>query len=668
MNRTLGIFGALALLCTAPAAAQNLIPQPVSVEWGEGFVALIPYRVIEATHGELAPLADYLEGAIPGGRVRLTLDGASDLPAGGYRLTVAPERVVVAGRDYGGVWNGIQTLMQLFPAEVYSGSTGTPSAQFTLPVVTIEDWPAMEYRGVMLDVARTFVPKEQVMRLIDNIARHKINKFHWHLADDEGWRIEIKSYPRLTEIGAWRGGDSPVFPVYGEWDTKYGGFYTQDEIREVVAYAAVRGVEVIPEIDLPGHSRAAAIAYPEILCGYTPDLTASGGYDTRNVWCVAREENYAMLDSIIREVAALFPSKTFHLGGDEVETGAWRACPHCKALMAERGITDAARLQDIFMARVIEIAARHGKNAGVWNEAAAGGGIARSTTVWGWESLAAAKRVAADGYPTVVCAGEYFYFDMRQSPRDIGHIWAGIVTLEKVYSFSPAALGFTTAAQANLRGVEATLFHELGLENGPGYVDYQLFPRVCALAEVGWAPATRRSWDDFERRLTQRSPRPGGFDDAPSHLERLAAMGIAYRAAEPVPDPGLARLKTPAVSFTSSMTARERDPFSRVSGYSGAARTTRSVGEGDWLLWTFAEPVTASRIDIKTGYDHLQRGGVPVGRVEVSYDGSTFETAARMHDLKATLTPDRPVKAIRIVSESPYNGETFTIIQPLKIR
>jgi hexosaminidase len=647
-------------------AAQNLIPQPVSVKWGEGVAALTTVGAAEVTHLELAPLADHLLGMIPAGRVRLSFEGAEDLPAGGYRLSVAPELITIAGRDYGGVWNGIQTLLQLFPADVYRGANAL-SANITLPVVTIEDWPAMEHRGVMLDVARTFVPKEQVMRLVDNIARHKINKFHWHLADDEGWRIEIKSYPRLTEIGAWRGGDSPLFPVYGAWEEKYGGFYTQDEISEVVAYAALRGVEVIPEIDLPGHSRAAAIAYPEILCGYTPNLTASGGYDTRNMWCVAREENYAMLDAIIGEVAALFPSPTFHLGGDEVETGAWRACPHCKALMAERDITDAARLQDIFMERVIDIAARHGKDAAVWSEAADSRAIPKSTTVWAWKNPArAARAYAAAGYPTVVCAGEYFYFDMRQSARDIGHTWAGVVTLEKVYSFSPAALGFTAAETANVRGVQATLFHELGLENGPGYVDYQLFPRVCALAEVGWTPAEQRSWEDFNRRLTERSARPGGSAGSPSHLDRLAAMGIAYRAAEPAPD--TAPLKTPAVTFTSSLTAREREPFSRVSAYSGAARTIRSVVEGDWLLWTFAQPVTASRIDIKTGYDHLQRGGIPSGRVEVSYDGTTFETATRMHDLKATLATDRPVRAIKIVSESPCNGETFTIIQPLKIR
>jgi hexosaminidase len=686
--------------------AQNLVPKPVSVIRGEGVVTLEPFRAIGVSHSELTPLASYLADHMPVGRVTLSLnnDNRPTLPAGGYRLEVKADRTTISGTDYNGVWNGIQTLLQLCPAEIYSngsesgshpGGVNYTTGPITLPVVTIEDWPAMSYRGVMLDVARTFVPKEEVKRLIDNISHHKINKFHWHLADDEGWRVEIKSFPRLTEVGAWRGGDSRVMPVYGAWERRYGGFYTQDEIREVVAYAAVRGVEVIPEIDLPGHSRAAAIAYPSILCDYTPDLKASADYDTRNVWCVAREENYAMLDSIVREVAALFPSPVMHLGGDEVLTGQWKQCTHCKALMAEKKLTDAARLQDIFMARVIDIAARHGKKAGVWNEAAKSGTIPRTTTVWGWETPAAARAVAAKGYPTVFCAGSYFYFDMRQSARDIGHTWAGVVPLEKVYGFTPAAVGFTAAEEANVAGVEATFFSELLLENSrPGeehgvrdFLDYQLFPRVCALAEVGWTPAASRSWSDFQSRLTGRpaaattstaaTTAAASADKGPSHFDRLAAMGIGYRAAEPSPSAAhfgraatpAAPLKKPAATLTSSLSANAKYPFANAAAYISAARTNAAPVENDWFLWKFAAPVAASRIDIRTGHNHLQRCGVAAGRVEVSYNGTDFESAARFHDLRATveLDPARPIRAIKIVNEAHGNGENTIIIQPLKI-
>jgi hypothetical protein len=283
--------------------------------------------------------------------------------------------------------------------------------------------------------------------------------------------------------------------------------------------------------------------------------------------------------------------------------------------------------------------------------------------VWGWETPAAARAVAAAGYPMVYCAGSYFYFDQRQGPRDRGHIWAGVVPLEKVYGFSTAAVGFTPAEAANVVGVEGTFFGELLLENGLEFLDYQLFPRVCALAEVGWTPADKRTWDDFEQRLKQ--PASG----VPSHFDRLAAMGIAYRSAEPAVI-AEAPLKKPSTTFTSSLTEREREPFSRVAGYSGAARTTAAPIDGDWFLWTFAAPVAASQIDVKTGYDHLQRGGFPKGRVEVSYDGATFETAAAFHDLKArvNLDPARPIRALKIVNESHGNGESFTIVQPLKIR
>jgi len=645
---------ALAAAPAEPVHAQNFVPQPVSVEWGEATARLLPYPAVMAADAELAPLAEWLRGWLRAGRVRLSLDAPAEIPAEGYRLEVAEDgAITVAGRDYGGVWNGLQTLSQMMDGELKG----------TLRTCVIEDWPRMEYRGVMLDVARTFIPKNDVMRLIDRLARHKINRFHWHLTDDEGWRVEIRAYPRLTEIGAWRGPDEPIKPVYGAWDERYGGFYTQDDIREVVAFAAVRGVEIIPEIDLPGHSRAAARAYPEVLCDYTPSLSASAGYDMRNVLCVAREENYAMLDAVIAELAELFPSPTLHIGGDEVSASQWRQCPHCKALMAAEGITDAAALQGVFMARVAEIAARHGKRAGVWNEAVKGGRLpVDGTTVWGWETPAATRRVAAAGYPTIVCTGSYFYFDQRQSARDRGHIWAGVVSLEKVYSFTPAALGFTAAEARNIRGVEGTFFSELLLENGADFLDYQLFPRVCAIAEVGWSAPESRSWDDFNRRLTQQSA-----DGAPPHLERLARMGIAYRAAEPKTAPE-APLKRPAATFTSSIPQSSRYPFTNVATYKTNSRTTRAPRTGDWFMWRFSAPVTAASIELKTGFDHLQRSGVPSGRVEVSYDGTTFETAARLHDLRATLSPTRPLRAIRVVCERDGNGEAQVIIQPLKIK
>lgn len=291
----------------------------------------------------------------------------------------------------------------------------------------------------------------------------------------------------------------------------------------------------------------------------------------------------------------------------------------------------------------------------------------------------------------VMCPGEYFYFDQRQGPRDRGHTWAGVVSLEKVYSFEPG-VGVSAASRAatgsgardgvsaesgasaagNVVGVEATFFSELLLENGPDFLDYQLFPRVCALAEVAWTPAGERSWDDFARRLRD------------THLGRLGAMGIKYRAAagvaagaggssagvrERTEATGVhgAPRKTPAVRFTGSMPENAKYPFAGVASYERAVRISHAPVEGDRFVWEFAAPVVADRVEIKTGYDHLQRAGFPLGRVEVSYDGRTFERAAEFHDLKASFVPERPFRAVRIVCEAHGNGENFTIVQPLKI-
>jgi hexosaminidase len=682
LKKTIILIIALCVAWSVTLTAQSIrisgdakiIPQPVSIEVGEGnFVVTAQSRIV-ADSEETRPLADYLADYLVGcktverafvypvpygatNEIVLKIDPEMSLPSEGYRLTVNDKWVRITGVDYGGVFNGIQTFLQLLPPEIYDKEHPKKGLHLTAGAVTIEDYPRMTYRGVMLDVARTFVPKDEVLRFIDNLSHHKINRFHWHLTDDEGWRIEIKSYPRLHEVGGFRGGDSPIKPIYGAWNERYGGYYTQDEIREVVAYAAVRNIAIIPEIELPGHSRAVAIAYPEILCDYAPNLTASAGYDNRNVWCVAREENYAMLEAILGEVASLFPSGVIHLGGDEVETAQWSKCPHCKALMVEKGIDKTARLEDIFMERVIEIASRLGVSAGVWNEAVESGSLPHSTTVYGWENTKAARQSAAKGYPTVVMPGEYFYFDMRQSPTERGHIWAGIVSPEKVYSFDFAKLGFTEAEIRNVVGIEASFFSELLLQNGLDYLDYQMFPRVCALSELTWTPDSLRKWDDFNNRLTT------------AHNARMEVLGIKYRTPPATTAVTQPPVRTPAVSFTSNLQPSTKWPFTNLNAYKSTARATTTCHRGDWFLWHFAEPLTCKTIRVATGYAHLQRAGVPHGRVEASYDGKTFEQVATLHDGgEATFAPHGAVRAVRVVSDTEGNGESFVIIQPLEIR
>lgn len=660
---------AVILLSCAVVRGAEIVPKPVSAEKGPGTFILTNATWINYTSQELMPLADYLAGYLLGCRtignmgsfstyarmnnhIYLEIDEAMHVPAEGYRMSVTQNRIRICGRDYAGVFNGIQTLLQLLPSEVYRRT----ERNFTWPVdgIIIEDYPRFPYRGFMLDIVRTFIPKADLLRFIDNLAFHKINTLHLHLADDEGWRIEIKSYPKLAEVGGFRGGDSPVKPIYGAWDQKYGGYYTQAEMHEIVAYAKARNIEIIPEIDLPGHSRTAALIYPEILCSYKPDLTATAGYDRRNVWCVAKEENYSMLDKIIRELSKIFPSEYIHLGGDEVETGQWSQCPHCKTLMTQEGVKEVIGLEDVFMERAIGIAAKYGKKAGVWNEAATSGKLDKTAMVYCWKNIGACRKAAAAGYPTVVEPGKYFYFDMRQSQGETGHIWAGIVSPETVYSFDFEKEGFTATEMENVRGVEATFFSELLLSQGMEFLDYQLYPRICVLSELNWTPQAERSWDDFQQRMNA------------SHYGRMDAMGIKYRT-QPVINPVQEKRQTPAVTFTSSLKESSKFPFSNLAAYKSTARTTTTCRNEDWFLFRFATPVTCRSIRIRTGYEHLPRAGVPFGRVEVSYDGKKFEKAADLHDLGVKLVLGRPVYAVRIVSETNGNGEPFVIIQPLEI-
>lgn len=709
----------LCLLLCQPAAGSGLLPVPRN-DRPEAENFMLDRHVAICCEASLEPLARYLAAYVPVCGIStgyasdrsLVLRTDSELAPEGYVLRIAPERIEIVGGSYGGAFNGVQTLFQLLPDAVYAGRLELPVA---LACRTVEDAPRFGYRGMMLDVARTWIDLPHVKRYIDLLAYHKINKLHFHLADDEGWRIEIRSHPELTGVGAWRGGDSPILPVYGKWDEKYGGFYTQEELRELVAYAAVRNIEIIPEIDLPGHSRAIAHVYPEILCPYTPDTIPSNGYDERNVWCVAREANYALLEEILDEVCAIFPSPYIHIGGDEVETAQWRRCPDCRALMTQGGMSDAQQLQDRFMERLNRMLRERGKLPAVWDEASARGKLAPDARVHGWQSVKTCLAATAMGYRTVVMPGAWFYFDMRQSPQEEGHVWAAIFDATKTRGFDFAAQGFTPAQMECVEGVEATFFSELYLTHdpqSPDYLDYMCFPRLCALAELGWSG---------------QEGNPSGFRDrlCGRHNDRMAAMGIGFRLFPPeltyrdgvldvsaddgsvvrytddgVSEPGATsprwpgplrtrephryrfrnfyktgrspviahdsfyRTIAPAFVLTSSMPESDKRPFARAEAYKGHARTRRGPRQGDWVRYTFPQPLVCRELLIRTGYEHLPKAHIPAGEVSVSYDGHTFELAGALADGCLTLRPRRPLRAVQVVSTADGNGCSFVVLPP----
>lgn len=689
-----------------------IIPTPQSVAIAEGYYTISPKTTIFSSNIELRPLVDYCVAEI--GLTKSSKDGDIELiiddylEAEEYRLIVSEEGVVIRGGDYGGLFNGVMTLLQLLPANIYNGGI-TGSAEVVC--CGIIDSPRYGHRGFMLDVCRTWMDKEAVMDFIDLLAYHKINSLRLHLTDDEAWRLEIKSHPELAEVGGFRGGDSPIWPRYGKWNEKWGGYYTQEDMREIIAYAAVRNIEIIPEIDLPGHSLCMATMHPEILCDYTRTNSASYGYDTRSAFCASREENYELLADILGEVCELFPAEHIHIGGDEVDMSQWKRCPRCQALMRDNNMTNTAELQQYFMSRLTDILAQHGKKPAVWNEAIDGGKLSSDTRVYGWESIKECRTAAAN-YSTIVMPGQFFYFDMKQSAREPGHDWAAIFDWTKIYNFTLASQGFTVGEQANVLGFEGSFFSEAYASRNPetpDYLHYQTFPRIVALAEVAWVDSDERDEAAFYAKMVE-------------HYNRLDAMGVAYRLMPPKvvyedgalsastddgsgifyrrepmdvemlyttpiitdkpaeycfisrrgkacsPEAGVAshfKTITPAFDITSSMNDSEKFSFDKAEGYGRIARTTRAGDVGDWVMFTFEQPVSCRRMKVATGNFQLPRYTFENGYVEVSYDGVNFE---RVGELDCGMFyieyPARPIKAVRITCTSRGNGAEWVSIQP----
>lgn len=633
-----------------PAERLGLLPAPVSVELIGGEYCLVPSTAVWC-EPSIEPYVDsYLAGGYGVAGVVLRINPSLQLPTEGYVLSVNEYGVLVEGVDRAGLLNGFHTLLQLFPKEIYADGFRRACV---LPCLRIVDYPAYAYRGQHLDVARTFSTIEQIEEFVSHLAHHKINTLHLHLTDDEGWRVEIKSHPELAEVGGWRGGDSPIWSVYGAWGECYGGYYTQEELRGLVEYAHQRGITIIPEIDLPGHSLTIGKIYPEVLCPVEMNTEAAAGYDKRNVWCVAREDNYRLLEDILGELCDIIPSEYIHIGGDEVDTSYWKQCPHCSALYKELGLSDYHQLQDYFMERVATILARYGRRAAMWNESAESGTLSKDVRIYGWEGLEECRKVAESGYPTVVMPGPYFYFDMRQSKNEDGHNWAGVVTLEKCYSVNLDALGYSERAKRNVVGFSGAFWSELYLTHShkyDNYLEYQTFPRICALAEIGWMPQSRREWGSFSTRLE-------------SHKGRMEAMGISYRRGAPTKSQG--KQITPAMEITTSLPLSNEKALAKLSAYANdfGCRTTRTCHDGDWILYSFSQPINNVTIELTTGYRHVPRGIFPFGVVELSGDGKKFTTIAELDNGSATITLTKPVRHIRLRSTATGNGDRFVYLQ-----
>ena len=498
------VLGTCACRRTLPAdPAPSVLPVPRSEIYGGGTFRLSAATpVVAVSDDERTAWAvgalDELYASVFGPeaqprRTDAAADGAvrfvrSDaMEAEEYRLTVDPDRIEIVSGGPEGAFYAVQTLRQLLPRAAFSGADAVE-----IPCVAIEDGPCLAYRGLMLDVARHFFTVEEVKRTLDLMAMHKLNVFHWHLTDDQGWRIEIRKYPELTRVGSVRKRTLVGRDPGGEYDetcrydeTPYGGFYTQEEIREVVDYAARRFITVIPEIEFPGHAVAALASYPWLGCtGERYEVRQTWDIDDR-VFCPGRETTFEFMEGVLEEVLELFPSEYIHIGGDECPTKMWERCSACRARMAAEGLTRPRQLQGYATARIERFLLERGRRLIGWDEML-DGGVTPTAVVMSWRGTEGGVRAARQGNEVVMAPTTHCYFDYYQTADTVGEplAWGGCLPVEQVYSLDPLE-GLSADERRFVRGVQANLWTEYIADFEQA--QYMLLPRLSALAEVAWS-------------------------------------------------------------------------------------------------------------------------------------------------------------------------------------
>jgi hexosaminidase len=500
----------------------SIIPQPVALTPGRGAFVLMPETTILAAdkniRNEASRLADSLNAAAGlrlhttdlnrGRQIRIILDDSmTSLGDEGYRLITAADTVEIRVLKPAGVFYGGQTLLQLL--------SKTSEGGWQIPCVEIEDYPRFRWRGMHLDVCRHFMPAEFVKKYIDLLAMHKMNTFHWHLTDDQGWRIEIKKYPKLTEVGAWRDGTQIGHNSAAEkkYDGKrYGGFYTQEQIREIVAYAKARHINIVPEIEMPGHCQAAVAAYPELGCTGKSVGVMQGWGVSENIYNV-REETFQFIEDVLTEVMGLFDSPFIHVGGDEVPKTQWKQDAYAQAKMKELGLKNEEELQSWFIHRIDVFLTKHNRRLIGWDEILEGG-LAPGAVVMSWRGEVGGIEAAKTGHDVVMTPGNYTYFDHYQAdPKTEPMAIGGFTTIEKVYHYEPIPVALNTDKVKNILGAQGQIWTEY--ITTPQQVEYMAYPRAIALAEVLWTPKDKKDYADFIQRLQIHS----------KHLDRL---GVNY--------------------------------------------------------------------------------------------------------------------------------------------
>lgn len=496
-----------------------IIPQPSEIVNGSGKFSLNKKTVIVAKEDAI-PVAQFLKGflkkgtgfdlpIVPSGSknaIILSLEGAqTNFEA--YQMKSTSKNVIISASSPAGLFYGIQTLRQLFPSETESSAVQA-GVEWNIPVVEINDQPRFPWRGMMLDCSRHFFPVSYLKKLLDQMAASKMNRFHWHLVDDQGWRIEIKKYPKLTEVGSGR--KETLISKYGVepkvYDgILYGGFYTQEDVKEIVAYAAKRYITVIPEIEMPGHASAALAAYQELGCTGGPYQVATHWGVFSDVFCVGKDNTFSFLQDVIDEVIPLFPGVYFHIGGDECAKTEWKKCMLCQKRIRDENLKDESELQSYFVKRIEKFLNSKNRTLIGWDEILEGG-LAPRATVMSWRGFEGGIAAAKSGHDVVMTPGDFCYFNNAQDPIDPQKPeTSDNLTLSKVYEFNPLPDELSAGEAKHILGGQANLWTEF--VTSPERSDYMTFPRLAAMAEVLWTVPVKKSYPDFQRRLARQFER-----------------------------------------------------------------------------------------------------------------------------------------------------------------
>lgn len=626
------LFIALSVIMPAVTVAQNLpiIPKPFEEARLAGQFPITPETVIRfdsrlRAEAELfaADLSNRLGRKVElvDERLRILTPSAvyldlSDNPGArdAYVMEIQPESARITGLDAAGAFYGTRSFLQLLPAD---GAAAVPACR-------VKDMPRFGWRGMMLDVGRHYQKPEDIKKFIDSLAFHKMNVFHWHLTEDQGWRIEIKKYPKLTEVGAWRESSPPYGNRNGSDGTRYGGFYTQDEIREIVTYAKARHITVVPEIELPGHAAAAIAAYPEFgnkdIPGYAPGVETSWG--VKPYTFAPTEETFVFLENVLTEVLALFPSKFIHIGGDEAPKDQWKQSASARAVIKRERLKDEHELQSWFIRRIEKFLASKGRCLIGWDEIQEGG-LPKTATMMVWRDSNWAKHALGLGNQVVMAPTSHTYFDYYQEPAEqalakgVEHeAIGGFLPIEKVYSFDPAFVAADEKQKKLILGTQAQLWAEYFKTWEK--VEYMAYPRMAALAEVAWSPLDKKDYADF---LTRLEPK----------LARYRADGIKVG---PVFFPPKRETRDGSEVATSLGTYANNWPELAFDGRDDTFFwADRELRADDHFTLRFKEPAKGGKVTVATGGPASRNGDkLENGVLEVSTGGTSWTKIAEFTD------------------------------------